>query len=210
MWYVETRPQTPKGDARIAPVLDMLGLRYLVFRGSPLPGTRPVFQSPDYWVLANPSALPRAFVPRRIELVQDDSVRLEKLGSSEFNPRQVAYVETPVMLPDDCRGSAELVSETPTHLTLSVQMETAGLVVLTDRWDQGWRAWLNGRPVPILRTNHVLRGVPVPAGFGTLEFRYQPESFRLGLQLAGLGGFILCAWAGFAVFTTWRRRECSK
>jgi uncharacterized membrane protein YfhO len=74
-------------------------------------------------------------------------------------------------------------------------METAGLVVLADLWDEGWRAYLNGRPAPILRVDHAIRGVVVPAGAGSLEFRYSPASFSLGVILAGVGGAALLAWA---------------
>ena len=38
--------------------------------------------------------------------------------------------------------------------------------------------------MPILRTNHALRGVEVPAGKATLEFRYEPASFAWGVRLA--------------------------
>jgi len=77
-------------------------------------------------------------------------------------------------------------------------METPGLVVLTDRWDAGWRAYVNGRRVPILRTNHAIRGVLLPAGVSRLEFRYAPASFTWGLGLAGLAAVVLLAWSLFA------------
>src|SRR5882762_3223110 len=60
-----------------------------------------------------------------------------------------------------------------------------------DRWDAGWQAYLNGRRVPILPTNHALRGVLAPAGAGTLEFRYEPESLTIGLRLSGLAAVVL-------------------
>jgi uncharacterized membrane protein YfhO len=75
-------------------------------------------------------------------------------------------------------------------------METPGLVVLADAWDKGWRAYLNGKTVPILRANHALRGVIVPEGNGTLESRYEPASFKLGLCLAGFAVAIMAAWVG--------------
>ena len=83
-------------------------------------------------------------------------------------------------------------------------METPGLVVLADHWDKGWRANLNGNPVPILRVNHALRGVVVPAGAGTLEFQYAPASFAWGLRLSALGAIALLGWSGVTVF---RRRS---
>src|SRR5208283_371006 len=132
---------------------------YVIFRGSPPQEVKPAFQGPDYWVLENRSALPRVFVPRRVEVVADDNERLGKLALPEFNPRAVAYVETPADLPADCRGAAKITSEIPTRIVVTAQMETPGLLVLADRWDKGWRACLNGKPVPILKTNHALRGV---------------------------------------------------
>ena len=82
-------------------------------------------------------------------------------------------------------------------------METPGLVVLADLWDKGWQAYWNGQCVPILRANHAIRGVVVPAGSGRLEFRYAPASFAWGLRLAGLAAVTLLVWLGMAL----RRRH---
>ena len=203
--YAKTQFLAPRATVsreegiRLPPVLDMLGVRHVIFRGSPMPNTRPAFQGPDYWVLENSNALARAFIPRRVELALESQARLERLASPQFNPREVAYVETPVDLPALCQGRADIVSEIPTRVTLALRMETPGLVVLADLWDTGWQAYLNSRPVPILRANHAVRGVVVPAGSGTLEFRYAPASFALGLKLAALGGIALLGWFGIIV-----------
>jgi hypothetical protein len=198
-WLAPKATVTPDGGVRLPPVLDMLGVRYVIFRGSPLPHARPAFQGPDYWVLENSNALARTFIPRRVEMAGESKARLEKLASPQLDPREVAYVEEPVALPGGCRGSADIINEIPTRVTVAVRMETPGLVVLADLWDKGWRAYFNGRPVPILRANHALRGVVVPAGSGTLEFRYAPASFAWGLRLAGLGGVALLGWLGIIV-----------
>ena len=79
-------------------------------------------------------------------------------------------------------------------------MKTPGLVVLSDLWDQGWRAYLDGQQVPILRTNHAVRGVVVTAGNSELEFRYEPRSVAWGLKLAGLAVGILMGWSGTIVW----------
>lgn len=191
---------TPSGDIKLPPVLDMLNVRYVIFRGSPFPGTHALLKGFDYWVLQNPRALPRAFVPESVELVTNDALRVEKIESSDFNPRKVAYVETPVSLPPVCRGTAEITDEIPTRVDLSVKMETPGLVVLADLWDKGWHAYLNGKEVPILRANHAIRGVVVPAGSQTLVFRYAPASFTLGLELAGTAAVVLLGWLGVCLW----------
>ena len=182
-------------EMRLSPVLDLLGVRHVIFRRPPFEGARPAFQGADYWVMANPQALPRVFIPRRVELTADKQARLKKLASEQFDPRAIAYVETRVDLPEECFGSAEIVAETPTRITISVNMQTPGLVVLADRWDKGWKGLLNGKPVPILRADHAIRGVALPAGIAKLEFRYAPDSFALGVKLALLALVIMAGWA---------------
>jgi hypothetical protein len=184
------------GTLRLSPIMDMFGVRYLVQRGTPSPELRTEAVSPDYLVLANPRALPRVFVPRRVEVVADDALRLHELASPTFDARDVAYVESPLDLPGPCQGSAQIVDEVSNRIEMSLDMETAGLVVLADRWDQGWNAYLDGEPVPILRTNHALRGVVVPAGRRTLQWRYEPASLRWGARIAGLA---IVLWLGWMV-----------
>jgi hypothetical protein len=203
-WLAPKTTPRPDGTLRLPPVLDMLGVRYVIYRGEPPPQTRPLFQSPDYWVLENRAALPRAFVPGRVEVVRDPKARLELLASPEFAPREVAYVEEPVTLPNSCEGNAEILKEMPTRIQLSVRMATPGLVVLADHWDQGWRAYLDDRPTPISRANHAVRGVVVPAGTGTLEFRYEPASFAWGLRCSVMAAAASLAWLGLAC---WSRRS---
>jgi hypothetical protein len=196
---------SPAGTVQLVPVLDMLDVRYGVFRGTPPPSVKPAFQGNDYWVLINANALPRVFVPKSVKLATSDGEELKALASPQFNPADVAYVESPVELPALCRGSAQIENEIPTHITISAHMETPGLVVLADNWDRGWHAYWNGRPVPALRANYAVRGVVVPAGNGTLEFIYKPASLILGLWLAGLAAITLFGWLGAAAVYRTRR-----
>jgi hypothetical protein len=197
--YAVTQWAAPEGGIRppnvieLKPVMDMLDVRYVIFRGTPPIGVEPVFRGNDYWALVNSNAF-RVFVPASVETVTDDTERLKKLASEEFKPREVAYVEAPVELPAVCRGTVSLVHDSPMDVKISARMETPGLIVLADNWDKGWRAFWNGRSVPVLRTNHALRGVVVPAGTGTLEFVYRPASLILGLWLAGFAALILLGW----------------
>jgi uncharacterized membrane protein YfhO len=56
----------------------------------------------------------------------------------------------------------------------------AGLLVLGDNYYPGWKAYVNGRSVPIERVDYLFRGVRVGAGVSTVEFRYEPLSWRIG------------------------------
>lgn len=194
-WYMPKIFVADDGEIKLPGVLDMLGVRYVVFQGEPPEDFVPAMQGDGYWVIENPGALPRAWVPARVERV-DEEHALRRLAVPEFDPRAVAYTTRALDLPAHQSGSAAVLSEVPGRVTLALNMETPGLVVLADSWDPGWSARIDGRPVEITRINHMLRGVVAPAGSSTLEFRYRPASVVHGGEAMAVGLAALALWMG--------------
>jgi hypothetical protein len=193
-WLVPHVGLSQDGELHLSPLLDLLDVKYLIFRGDPPSNARPAFVDQDYWVMENRSAVGRVFVPRRVEVCLNRDDQIGKMTFQDFQPLNVAYVETPVDLPESCTGSAQVLMETSTRIIVGAQMETPGLVILTDRWDAGWKAYVEGKRAPILVADHALRGVVLPAGPSRVEFRYEPDSFSWGLRLAGGGAAGLLIW----------------
>lgn len=105
-----------------------------------------------------------------------------------------------------------------TRTVVAGESSTAALLVLNDAYDAGWTATLrvesptnmtesatadvagtrlSSRSVPVYRVNRLMRGVVVPAGRWSVEFRYRSMPETLGSWLAaGLGvpGLYLLAW----------------
>ena len=54
---------------------------------------------------------------------------------------------------------------------------------------------VDGKPTPIRPANLAMRAIAVPDGTHVVEFRYRPDSFRLGLLLAIAGGLALLGYA---------------
>ena len=48
------------------------------------------------------------------------------------------------------------------------------LLVLADVLTEGWKAWLDGREVPIHYANYAFRGVFLPPGDHRISFRFRP------------------------------------
>jgi hypothetical protein len=193
-WYVPEIIQKSDGRMTISPVLDMLNVRYLVFRTPRPPVVKALFEHDDYWAVENSRALPRVHVPERVEFKASDDEVLEALAAPGFDPVSVAYVRSPLDLPNPMSGEATIDAEVPTRVTVTARMKTSGLVVLADLWFDGWTVELNGEPVPIVRTNHALRGVVVPAGTSTLVFSYAPAGFTAGIRLMAVALVVLAGW----------------
>lgn len=178
-----------------SPILDMLNLRYRVFRGQPPEMAKVWMAEGDYWVVESATVLPRPFVPSAIAVVENQEAAIRGIGRGDFDPRAIAYVEESVDLPEtQLQGTARIESEMPTEITIEVEMQTPALVVLADLWYPGWHATVNGAPADIVRTNGFLRGVVVPAGKGTIHLEYWPASFVWGLRLFGGVVVLLILW----------------
>jgi hypothetical protein len=192
------QPKFADGGQKLPPALNMLNIRYLISRpwlGGTVPsGTHRILEGDHYQVVENPDAMPRVWVPREVRAVATQQDVLEELLRPEFDPAHTAYVLERLDLPEECRGEGVVREEVPSQVTVSAHMRTPGLLILADAWYEGWRAFVNGAEVPILRTNYLLRGVQLPAGESTVVFRYEPRSFTLGLGLMTFALVVLWLW----------------
>jgi uncharacterized membrane protein YfhO len=87
------------------------------------------------------------------------------------------------------------VESGPGRLVLDVSSGADGLLVVSQPHYPGWRAQLDGQPVPILRVDYLLQGISVPAGAHRVELSYRlspwPVSLSLVVLASCIGGLLL-------------------
>jgi hypothetical protein len=146
-----------------------------------------------YLVFENPHALPRAFVTYATHPAPPTPELLPLIADADFDPLAASYVEGDPELANEPapRGHrATLLRDYETIVEIEADLVAPGLVVLADSFYPGWVATVDGEPATILATNHLFRGVPVPAGRHVVRFEYRPGSLMLGAILAA-GGLVL-------------------
>lgn len=79
------------------------------------------------------------------------------------------------------------------RIRLEARSPSPGVLHLADEMYPGWRVRVNGRQEGIGVEQGVFRVVKLPAGVSTVEFTYDPSSFRIGLYLMMLA--LSCAAA---------------
>jgi hypothetical protein len=89
-----------------------------------------------------------------------------------------------------------------------VEADRAALLVLSHTWEEGWHATVDGRDAPVLRTDGLVLGIPVPAGHHVVRLHYRPPGLRRGAALSVLS---LVALVGAAPVVErarrWQRRR---
>ena len=150
-------------------------------------------------VFENESALPRAFVTYDVRPAPATPQLLALLSDPKFDPLLSSYVHDESDLQSGGgprRGApARIVLDTPQAVEIEASLEADGLLVLADTYYPGWYASVDGEPAEILRTNHLFRGVRVPAGSHRVRFEYRPWSVWVGLLVSGVGAAcVLATW----------------
>ncbi len=181
-----------------SPVLDLLNVRYLLSRtpieSASAAGLIRVAQLPGRELYENPEALPRFFFVRRARPVRTPEEAAAFLGSADFDPREVATVEGAVPQLAQGAGRVTVVRYAPREVELDVETDGPALLVSSEAAYPGWRAFLDGRPHPLLVVNGAFRGLVVPAGRHRAVMRFHPPILLWGavVSVAAWLGFTLC------------------
>ena len=80
-----------------------------------------------------------------------------------------------------CRATADTLAGRGADLA------RPGVLVVTEAFDDGWSAEVDGRPAEVLRANGLFRAVRLGAGRHEVRFRYRPWSVRAGALRVGAG-----------------------
>jgi uncharacterized membrane protein YfhO len=86
----------------------------------------------------------------------------------------------------------QITSYAPPTISLKAEASAPSVLMLDDRYDPDWHAWVDGKEQPVLRCDFILRGVYLPAGSHTIEFKFQPPTRTLWVSCSALGaGLVL-------------------
>ncbi len=182
-----------------SPLLRMLNVHYVIVpsdesmypdEGGPLTipaDFKNVFENDAVIVYRISDGLPRAWVVHDTIEAEDD-VAWNAVAAGSIDLKTSAFVSTPI---DDIEplapGSVDSVrinKYEPDLVQIDVETSSAGLLVLADTWDPGWKVSIDGTTSELVRVNGLIRGVRIPEGAHSVTFSYQPTSLRVGLMVS--------------------------
>ena len=148
--------------------------------------------------------LPRAFFIGRWRVMEDSAAVIETLNRTDFDYRREVILERDpgidtLVADAHIEADVEVTSYGQNEIAIRVNASGPGVLVLSEWYYPAWKVRVDGRETTVLRADHALRAVALPAGSHEVVFSYDSATFRRGVLASVLTALFLIAAAGVAV-----------
>ncbi len=82
-------------------------------------------------------------------------------------------------------------------LEIKTDSDVPTILVVGDKWDADWKAWVDDQPTRILKANWLMRAVELRPGTHTVRMEYRPDQTGFWISSAFIGVFILYGIGAF-------------
>ena len=140
------------------------------------------------WVQTLPVG-PQAWLMDRAAVVAGVPEAIARLRQPGFEPRREALLRpeagplAAALQPQADPGRAVLQRLTPERLRVEVASTSASLLGISEHFDPGWEARIDGKEVPVVELDRALLAVPTPAGHHLVALRFWPQGLTWGLVI---------------------------
>jgi len=110
--------------------------------------------------------------------------------------------------PTDSSSSIRLTSYAPNELKYASKTDSEQLAVFSEVWyPKGWVATIDGKEVPYIRANYLLRALKVPAGSHEIVFKFEPKSYSQFSSLTLLSSLALLLLLLGTIYYSWNHKR---
>ena len=164
-------------------VLDMLNVKYII-------------QTDDKGeevASRNPAANGNAWFVSKIKFVKSSDEEMKSLNNLDTKSEVVinSLAENgqdflgAELISKDSTSTIQLTYNKPNHLKYISNNKKNGFGVFSEMYyKNGWNATIDGKSENIFRVDYALRGLNIPAGKHTIEFKFEPQVVKTGSTIA--------------------------
>jgi membrane protein YfhO len=161
------------------------------FEGLPVVGEFSTVYDVPVRVVSVPGTLPPAFTVAGVRVASDAMAALRVVGTPDFDPAREVILgpgAVDVAAPPAFRSSTTLLLRKPDRIVVDVDANLPAYLVVTEAFETGWRATVDGRRAPVIPANVLFQAVAIGAGRHRVELAYRPPTVLAGgvLTLIGL------------------------
>lgn len=108
----------------------------------------------------------------------------------------------------DSTATITLVEQQPNYLKYQSNNKNEGFAVFSEvYYGNGWKTFIDGKEASHIRVDYTLRGMEVPAGKHTIEFKFDPEVVKTGSAITLAGSLIFALLLIGGLFYEFKKKE---
>ncbi|MEO6346406.1 MAG: YfhO family protein, partial [Aquaticitalea sp.] len=164
-------------------VLNMLNTKYIIAdddKGTVFP-------------YENTEANGNAWFIIELEKLKSTNAEIKALDSLETKKKAVTTQSIPSKnYSVDSTATIKISKYKPNYLKYKSNNKNDGFAVFSEiYYGQGWKSFIDGKEVPHYRVDYVLRGMEIPKGNHTIEFKFEPGVIKTGSTIALASSILL-------------------
>ena len=202
---MQMTPGTPHNNKE---VYNMLNTKYFIV---------PTGQGQSQ-VVPNTEACGNAWFVNTIQFVPTADLEMEALNapnlfdtakvSGNFKPKETAIIRenlkssvSKTSFPKDATATIKLAQYGLNKISFESNNANEGFGVFSDiYYDGGWKATIDGKETPIIRTDYVLRGLMIPSGKHKIEFEIKPSVLKTTEPISIIGCVLVLLVFGLGLY----------
>lgn len=146
----------------------------------------------DAYIYLNNKWLPRAYLVGKYTEFSSSDKLLGYLLSNTFDPSKEVLLENKINKPQtQGRGEVDITLYKDTRVEMDIRSQDGGILVLSDSYYPGWKAYVDGIETKIYLANYAYRAIYIEQGKHKVVFEYKAKAFQVGLVLSILSIIIL-------------------
>ena len=174
------------------PILNMLNAKYIIY-------------NPEASPIKNLGAQGNGWFVQKVVVANNADGEINALATNNLSSTAVVTASVPSEVKsfssNTTEGTIKLYSYKPNHLTYEVYAPKNQVAVFSEiYYPKGWNAYVDGKPTPHFCANYILRGMYIPAGKHTVEFKFEPTSYKYGMIISAIGSLMILALIGYFAF----------
>lgn len=183
-------------------ILNMLNAKYFVVGDTQQPKAFP-----------NPEANGNAWFVSELKFARTANEEIKSIG--EIDNKRVAVIHQEdkryfegKTLAKDSTAFIQLTDYKEDEISLKTQSKTPQLAVISEiYYPYGWKMLVDGKEVPYIKANYLLRAVHIPAGNHTIKMIFEPEVIQKGktISMIAFGFFLILSVLG--IFILYKRKK---
>lgn len=185
-------------------VLDMFNVRYVITR-DPNNGAERIQR--------RSTATGNAWFVDKVTFVKDNAQEMQAISS--FDPAKEAFVHdefknkvNAARLGRPNNADIKLTSYHPDKMEYEYTAPNDVFAVFSEvYYDKGWKAYVDGEEVPIIRTDYILRGLQLPGGNHKVEFIFDPQTMKTSNIVSLIASIILVLGLAGAIVISKRKKK---